>query len=291
MLLEIDAAVFAGDEHLEIADLLKMIIQGRHEWRPDPAVALAAEHFTGTAMPNTPAVAEFVRKKLEESAYPVRESGPGAFGVTTVDAARLARIVRDLGREAVVVVEDQFSDPSFLLAVAGAFGHDWLVRAEERGWLRFAHAGGKDRMDRFVAAERRKFAVVVRVAAVLDSDRSRPGQRTGNHDRAERIRAVDGVTEVHIWEWREVENYVPTRVWEHHIPHQRAKISTLRAMPPEQRGYCEVDKMLSARNRRAKAPSPLMPPEHALTEADFAELGADAVAELRTVLAMISRIV
>jgi hypothetical protein len=208
-------------------------------------------------------------------------------GQPALCGGELHPVVDDLAREAVVVVEDGFSDECFLLAVAAAFGRYRIVAAADckRRWLRFAHAGGKARMFRFVAKERGPFNVVVRVAALLDSDRMIPAQRSPNQDQMTKILAVDGVTEVHMWEWREVENYVPTRVWDDHFSDRSAQIKSIRALPLAQRGYLDIKLKLERR-----MPSPLIPDDLMLTEDDFAELGPDAIAELKALLAMIERI-
>lgn len=282
MLLEVEADAFACDDHLVVYRLFGLGIDGRHRWRLGPAAALAAEDFAASNMPGMRATAEFVRKIAEESANPV----PGGMARVVVTRQELRDTVADLERAAVVVVEDGISDECFVLALARAFGESRVVAAERLGWLRFSHAGGLGRMAVFAAREREQFKMVVRVAALLDSDRSAPRQRTPNHDKLERIKAC-GVSEVHMWQGREVENYVPTRVWDHHFPHKKVEVDRIRATIPAHRAYLDVKVLL--RGRRGM-PSPLIPEELILNESDFAELGADAVDELRTLLAMICRI-
>jgi hypothetical protein len=218
---------------------------------------------------------------VEEAVNPRAANRP-QVSVTTAD---LTDLVSDLGREAVVVVEDSINDECFLLAMAAAFGEHRIVAAEKRRWLRFAHAGGKSRMHQFVARERVPFKIVIRVAALIDSDRRIPQQRTPNHDQIELIRAVDGVTEVHVWGWREIENYVPCRVWDERFPSRSRAVKRLRDLPLQERAVIDVKQELGGSIR-----SPLIPAQVTLTEDDFAELGAEAVAELKSLLAMIHRI-
>jgi hypothetical protein len=291
MLLDIEAAVFAGEDHVPVIRLLDMVAEGRHDWLPSLPDALRADRFVARlteADLRVPALAELVRKSVEEAANP----RPRVHWPVRVTVDDLRSLVEDLGREAVVVVEDSISDECFLLATAVAFGHHHIVYAQKRRWLRFVHAGGKSRMDRFVAKERESFAILIRVAALLDSDRKVPAQRSPNHDQLTKIQSVDGVTEVHMWEWCEVENYVPTRVWDEHFPRKSDEIERIRAMPPEQRGVLDIKHAIGdvRRGRRPQMPSPLIPDHVTLTEDDFAELGPDAVDELKSLLAMIQRI-
>lgn len=310
MLLDIEIAAFDAAHHPSVVRLLEMIAEERHDWRPSPAVATAAERFLAQNLPNYPVLAEMVRKSLEETANPY----PSRAYRVPVDAARLKEIVENLGREAVVVVEDGITEECFLLAAARTLGRTRIVEGRRLEWLRFSHAGGKDRMERFVTREKGRFHIVARVVALLDSDSKIPRQRTRNHRYADNIRST-GV-DVHIWAYAEVENYVPIRVWEHHFPDRATKIRMLLHMRPDQRGHVDIKHGLKksdsdagvaahfadlpaevretwhtglASSRRG-IPSPLIPDGLALAEEDFAELGPEAVTELKDVLAMIEQI-
>jgi len=224
------------------------------------------------------AMRELIDKCVEEAANPAP-----AMPTASVQVHQLADVVADLSRPAVLVVEDGINERTFILALASAFGRRRVVDAVDRGWLRLAHAGGKSRMAQFVAAERQHFRVLVRVAAVLDSDRRQPGEPPpANARQFAEIAAIDGVT-VHMWRWREVENYLPSPVWSHHYPARYDAIQQLSAMIPGQRGFIDTKQIIGK-------PKPLIPHQLRLTEDDFAELGPDAVQELRTVISMIDAI-
>lgn len=312
MLLEIEREVFdTEDEHGPVVGLLQMILQRRHVWRPAVGVADAAERWVAANLPTARAFAELIHQCLVEAANPP----PAGVHPATVPAQRLPEVVNDLRSKARLVVEDEFTEECFLLAAAQAFGRTRIVEARQQRWLEFSHAGGKDRMPQFVTQRRRDFCVLVRVAAVMDSDRRIPRQQTPNHRYAERIRS-QGI-DLHVWCWRELENYVPRQVWELHFPDRDRKIGMLLAMRPDQRGHLdikhglqdqletdsEVAKLFAdlpeavreewrtgfARRRRGM-PAPIVPDGLVLTEQDFAELGPDVVSELRSVLAMIERI-
>ena len=290
MLLDIKTEVFTCADHLPVITLLGLLAECRHDWYPTMVEASRMDQFVeqlGKAELRVPALAEFAGKSLKEAANP-RPSTEGAVPVTAKD---LGQVVADLGREAVLVVEDAISDECFVLALAAAFGYHKIVKAKRRRWLRFAHAGGKSRMHLFVADEREPFTVHIRVAALLDSDRGSSTGDSPNKRQFEKIQAVPGVTEIHMWAWREVENYVPTRVWDEHYPHKGEAVVGIRTMKPVQRGFVDIKhKIGDRRGKSYKMPSPLIPDDLALTEADFAELGQDAVDELRAFLAMILRI-
>lgn len=304
MLLDTELAVFDCADHPPVIRLLDLVSEQRHEWRPTLPVADAAERFVRENAPNTRALVELVQKCLVEAASPA----PAAGTPVRVTAAELRQLVDDLQRPAVVVVEDALTDGDFLLAVARAFGRSRVVTALSRKWLVFAHAGGVGRMRDFVAMHRADFSVLgqLRVAAVLDSDRSIPRQRTRSHDFAEQV-AAQGCA-VHVWELRHVESYVPTVVWLRHFPDQDEKIGMLLTMRPDQRGYIHMKRGLGvpggqhlrdlpapvrqqwSTGLKMPARTPLVPEDLPLSEADFAELGDDVVAELCAVLAMIERI-
>ncbi|MGW3604375.1 hypothetical protein [Micromonospora sp. NPDC005161] len=284
MHLDIKADVFHSGDQLTVAKLLDLAMSGRHRWRPDRAVAESAARFAET-LPFK-AVKTFVEHALVEAFKPTTAEDTSAV----VTAARLKDLVEDLSRPAVLVVEDEITEESFLLAVAEAFGEHAIVQALGAHWLRLSHAGGKDRMVQFVERRRREFSVLIRVAALMDSDRGSAGQRTKNDTYALQIRALDGVSEVHVWHCRELENYVPCRVWEEafvgrEAGERDAKLASLRRMAHETRHYVDVKKHFGG-----SMPKPLIPPDLRLTEEDFDELGPVAVADLRELLAMIRRI-
>jgi hypothetical protein len=290
VLVDIDPAVFDCVNHGPVIKLLDLVAEGRHNWQPSLADAAVAGGFVDQltkAEIRMPALVELMRTTVEQAAYP-RQRQRGAVRVAP---GNLSDLVEDLGRSAVVVVEDSVNDECFVLALAEAFGYHRIVEAERRSWLRFSHAGGKSRMHVFARRERRPFKVRIRVAALLDSDRSAAGQVSDNEQYRQQILALPGVTEVHMWAWREVENYVPCQIWDDHYPHKAATVGQIRVMPPHQRGYVKVKQMVGdRRGTKIKMPRRLIPDHVTLVEADFAELGPDAVAELRAFLAMILRI-
>ncbi|MEV0216964.1 hypothetical protein [Micromonospora sp. NPDC050695] len=285
MHLDIQADVFHSGDQLTVAKLLDLAMTGRHRWRPDRAVAESAARFAET-LPFK-AVKTFVEHALVEAYKPAAQP---ATATAVISSAQLKNLVEDLGRPAVLVVEDEITEECFLLAAAEAFGETDIVQALHNHWLRFSHAGGKDRMVQFVERRRREFSVLIRVAALMDSDRKSAGHRTKNVTYALQIRALDGGSEVHLWHCRELENYVPSRVWEEafmdRAPAERdAKLASLRGMPHDARHYLDVKEHFGG-----KMPKPLIPPQVRLTEQDFDELGPVAVADLRELLAMIRRI-
>jgi hypothetical protein len=285
MLLDIDRGVFVPERvehHTAVWHVLDLVAKGRHEWRPTSRVVMAAEDFLGKVWPKTKVLTELAWKCFEESANPP----PPALATATVTAECLADAVADLTQPAALVVEDGINEESFLLGVARAFGYHRIVEAADRqnGWLRVIHAGGKDRMALFVEGERERFRVLVRVAAVLDSDCDQPGAvAERNRRELEKIQAIDGITEVHMWAWREPENYLPVKVWVDRLPHRAAEAAVVASMGPLERGYVDMKAIVGR-------PRPLIPDQMRLTEEDFAELGPDAVDELKAVLNMISRI-
>jgi hypothetical protein len=285
MLLDVDVAVFDAPDHGPVIDLITLIAKERHDWHPSLPEALRADKFVRklhAAELKVPALAEWSRKAVEEAAHP----RPTGRTPVRLAAAELDRIVPDLAKAAIVVVENRLGDGDFVRRVATAFGEQRIVDALARDWLRFSHGGGCGQMPALAAEERKRFNVLVRVAVLFDSDRTRYGQPSPHERRVQECR-VAGVPEVHVFACRMMENYVPFRVWDEQFPLDAATIARLRAMPPRQRGYVHLKHEFVQSGRM---PSPLIPDTIDLTEADFEELGDETVPDLRALLAMIHRI-
>ncbi|MFI9642534.1 hypothetical protein ACIG87_21155 [Micromonospora sp. NPDC051925] len=278
MHLDVRPEVFVQGDKMTVLKLLEMLMVERHEWRPDGQTVDSAARFADTLPID--GVGVFIEHAFTEAesstAAPVGRQVP-------ITAADLKELVADLSRPAVLVVEDEISEECFLLALAEAFAEQRILHAIKADWLTVGHAGGKDRMPQFVERRRRQFALLVRVAALLDSDRKHAGHRTRNDTYARKIRAIDGV-ELHMWAGREMENYIPCRAWEESLPTRQPKVDALRSKSIEERRYLDVKEHLGS------MPRPLINADTCLTEEDFAELGPDVVAELRELLAMIHRI-
>jgi hypothetical protein len=305
MLLDIQPEVFDTAEHLPVVRLLLLILDGQHEWRPTLPAADAADRFARTKMPNS-ALLEFVQKCLTEA---VSSPGRAKAPAVRVTAEQLQDLVEDLKLPAFVIVEDGLSDRSFILFIARAFGRDFIRLAEGKNWLRFVHAGGADRMPQFAEQERQRFRVLVRVVALLDSDRHVPHQRTPKHDHADAVRGFD--CSVHVWDGKEAENYIPSCVWQQIHPREETKVNMLSRMTPRQRSYLDIKRGLGDTTETDAEVAQLfhdlpdetrrtwraglgrirqIPDSVVVTERDFEELGSDAVEELRKVLDMIERV-
>ncbi|MFF5217621.1 hypothetical protein [Micromonospora sp. NPDC000442] len=282
MRLDIEPEVFTSGDRLSVINLLALAVEGRHEWRPTLPVALSAERF---ADQEVPVLSEFVRKALVEAANPA----PDAPAVATITAAKLKELLADLRRPATLVVENRIADGGFVRAVAAALGDHRVVEALSPGrqWLCFTNGGGSGDIPELAADERAAFTVLVRVAVLFDSDREHADHPGRNQDKVEKC-IQHGVTEVHLLAWRMMENYAPFRIWEHHFAYKMDHVEELRAIEPARRGYLHLKKWFE--QRRCHVPKRVFPADVALGEDDFAELGPEVVAELRTLLAMIHRI-
>ncbi|MBX7265829.1 hypothetical protein KIF24_07160 [Micromonospora sp. Llam7] len=276
--LDIKPEVFIQGDKIAVVKLLELLMHERHEWRPDKTTADSAARFADT-LPFD-GVKVFVEEAFIRATSTVSAPQGRRAPIT---AAELKDLVADLSRPAVLVVEDEISEECFLLALAEAFNEKRIVQAIRADWLTVGHAGGKDRMPLFVERRRRQFAILVRLAALMDSDRKYAGHRTRNDTYAAKIRAIDGV-ELHLWGCREMENYIPCRAWEESLPTRMPKVDALRGKSAEERRYLDVKEHFGA------MPRPLIAEHTCLTEEDFAELGPEVVAELRRLLAMIHRI-
>ncbi|MEU7843362.1 hypothetical protein AB0B39_20680 [Micromonospora sp. NPDC049114] len=290
MLLDIDVEVFAGADHLPVIEVLKQVARGRHDWRPTTADAVRATSFVANmdaVKIRLPALELWAQKEAEAAADRGGSATSSPDGQPVrINSANVTSAAEDLGRPAVLVVENRIGDGGFVQAVAEALGDKRVVHALRKRWLKFCHSGGTGQMAAIAVDECGDFSMIVRVAMLIDSDRSGPAE-LGNHRKVNEARE-GGVPHIHMFTWRMVENYVPFRVWDRHFPYKTAKRKELRAWTPQRRGYEHLKTHFVGKNK--SMPSPLLPTDMRLNEADFHELGPDVVNELRQVLAMIHRI-
>ncbi|WP_405105585.1 hypothetical protein OG559_19055 [Micromonospora sp. NBC_01405] len=289
MLLDIDVEVFDGSDHLPVIEIFKLVARGRHDWLPSKSDAMRAESFVASlyaAKVKAPDLKLWARKTMEAAADRGGSAFPPSGGArpVRVTPANVGPAAEDLGKPAVLVVENRIGDGGFVQAMATALRDERVVHALRKRWLKFCHSGGTGQMAELAVDECRDFSLIVRVAMLIDSDRPDAATPSPNDQKVQKARR-GGVPHVHMLTWRMVENYVPFRVWERHFPYKAAKIKDLREWIPQQRGYRHLK--IHFIGEKGKMPSPLMPDGMALSEADFHELGPDVVAELRQVLAMI----
>jgi len=297
----------------QLYDLLRCFSEGRHEWVTNAVVAVAVQEFLPNHLPQLAGTYAALARKAAVAV----EAWTGTSQATEavrVSRADLADLAEDLCQRAVIVVENQESDGYFLETVAHVLGHQRILTALQRRWVEIGHGGGSDLMKTVMAAGDR-FRRVIRVVAVLDSDRLIPRQRTGSHDKADTLRVMD--IAVHVLDLREAENYVPDRVLAGvgQPAEASARLTVLKQLTPEQRGHYDMkhgftkihkstqavqahEKLFPDLDHQARASlhagfgSDLLRRMHTcrdgLTEHDFAQLGADVVAELRALLATIA---
>lgn len=316
MRVDLAAEAFDAAEALpDLLGLLRCFAEGRHDWVAGPDVINAAERYLTEHAPRLAATSVWLARKGTVAS--VWSGGCDRAALVRVGADDLTDHAADLCRPAVLVVEDHDSDGCFVRVLAEVFCAQRLRHALSQGWVEIAHGGGSSlvKVAESVAGRYRRR---VRAAALLDSDRLVPGQRTGSHRKAERLASVGVV--VHVLELREAENYVPNRVLE--LPDrtgERArKVHLLRRLTPEQRGHFDMKNGFGP----AHGP-PAVPVEQVilfgqldpstlmglrggfgrdllrrfaeagaqLTEADFASLGAGVATELRSLLATLTSVI
>lgn len=315
MRVNLAVEVFSEAEALpDLLNLLRCFAEGRHDWLADPVVIAAAERYLAEHAPQLASTyVELGRKGTVAAAW----SGTiGTRGVR-VGPADLAEHAADLCRPALLIVEDQDSDGCFVRGLARAFQADQVLRALSQGWLEIEHGGGGS-LAKVAQSVVGRYRRLVRVAALLDSDRMTPGQRTNAHEKADRLRLL-GVL-VHVLELREAENYVPNGILRAVGRPRDAsrKLDLLKRLTQHQRGHYDMKIGFGP----VKGP-PLVPDEQAalfgsldmevllglrggfgrdllkrmeddgghLTERDFAGLGLDVLAELRALLSTLANVI
>lgn len=308
-----DGAGAEYDLHALIS-LLRCFVERRHEWVTNSGVV--------------PAVAAFLRDNLSSLADTyvalARDAAVAAIWTGTTQTGDIVRVSRadlddyshDLCQSAVLVVENQKSDGHFVTSIAHAFRSERVRVALERTWLVIENGGGSGTVVPVAREAAKRFRRLIRVSALLDSDRLIPKQRTQNHEKAD-VLAADGIV-VHVLALREAENYAPYRVLGG-IGRQPAASKRLRhfkQLDSDQRAHFDMKKGFT--KPRSRAPEVRAEQrtlfdgldaailvglhhgfgdgilEHmheireSLSERDFAHLGAESVAELRSLLAKLA---
>lgn len=316
MRFEFDPEIFTENGPIpSVIKVMDCVVHGRHDWSADPLTLVAAERYFEIHAPTVgPTYLELGRKGSVAAAW--RPAGTTAL--VRITLSDLADVVEDLCRPAVLVVEDLHSDGCFVRAIAEVFRADHLLKALSSDWLVIRHGGG-ERLGMVAEKDRRLFRREVRVAALLDSDRRRPQERTNAHEKADDLRK-SGIL-VHVLELREAENYVPNRVLSATINRPKAaqrKLNYVKRLSLTQRGHYDMKIGFRQRNGTFAIDGEqkelfngldeeivralgngfgrdlLVMLERqcgSLTEEDFSKLGPGVVAELHELLSMISRVV
>ncbi|WP_431904548.1 hypothetical protein [Micromonospora carbonacea] len=287
--------------------LLRCFPDRRHDWVTDLAVVAAVETYLPKHLPElADTYLALARDAMVQQAW----TGTTQQGdVVRVGRADLADHSADLCRPAVLVVENSSSDGGFLHTVASALRHERVVTALERHWLEVHSAGGSGEVPKVAREHAVRYRRLIRVVALLDSDSLIPGQRTANHDQADKL-AAEKIT-VHVLALREAENYVPHRVLAGigRAKDASRRLTALKRLTPQQRGHLDIKNGLGSRKPSAvekqrelfqdldlavqlglrdgfgdNVLERLAEQRGRVTEQDFAALGDEVVAELRTLL-------
>ncbi|MGW5614549.1 hypothetical protein [Streptomyces sp. NPDC003877] len=232
-----------GDENAELVlKLLAFFREARHEWVISPHDVDAVQTFLQRHVP----VLAQTYLLLAQKASMAQAWAPyaGSRGVVRVAGETLVGDVRDLERQAVLVVENAVYDWQMIEALARLLGCEDIVDAKEGNRLTVYNGGGKDGATRHAVDEAEKFYRTRRVVLVIDSDSFHPADRTDNHEKADAA-ARKGVS-AHVLSFREMENYIPNRVLARQ-PRKPAGISvmakrleSLKRLTPEQRAHFDM---------------------------------------------------
>jgi hypothetical protein len=314
MQLSIGSDVFTDAMSLpHLIGILRCVQDGRHVWIAEETELEAAETYMRAHVPHlADSYVGLAQKGVVELQWIGSIEKPAVISIQADD------LVHDLSRPAVLVVEDQRSDGSFLKGLFDVFGAERLLDALSKGWLEIRHGGGGGSLPAVTLNEVGYFRRQIRVAALLDSDRLLPGEHTDAHHKAALL-ATHGVVS-HVLELREIENYLPNHALAAVRPMRvsRYRLRFLRRLTLEQRGVYDMKSGFGP----ASSP-PSIPPRQAplfsslpretlnglrggfgksvascmtlmatsLTERDFRGLGDLVVTEIKTMLQDIAKII
>lgn len=112
-----------------------------------------------------------------------------------------------VGRPYRILVENGFSDRSFLLSLCARRDREWLEQRISAEWVEIEHCGGKDHLRKLVPEIKQEPSRHLRVSAIFDGDALRPG-RPGNQRLSNTC-----YPEIHhhMLRRRAIENYLPRR--------------------------------------------------------------------------------
>ncbi|WP_157036210.1 hypothetical protein [Streptomonospora alba] len=316
MRVRLCSKLFEADGHSrQIYDLIQEFVRGRHDWVIDPRDAVTAGDYCHRNFGRLgSSAAEFARKASVNQAW----AGSGATQPpVNVTSETLHDDVHDLRQSAYLIVEDRYSDRSFLVAVAHVLDGNDVLRALSTNHLELQHGGGSGRVKDHCAEDLNRFRRTKRVAVLLDSDRLQPGQSTKSHRTADELRQLGAW--VHVLELREAENYVPNKVLAAVTPHKQVgrRIDALKLLSAQQRGYFDMKKGFAGKPQPSTNHgdlysdledttvdvlgsgfgdnlTKLLEREAApgkITASDFESIGKGVVEELRGLLAMLRRII
>jgi hypothetical protein len=316
VLLNMTPDVFDSPASLpHIIGLLGGVQDGRHVWVAGDDELAAAEAYMRTQVPNlADSYISLARKGAVQVQWVGTVERPSAV---TVQSDNLTELAHDLSRPAILVVEDHNSDGSFLITLCKIFGVERPVDALSRGWLEIRHGGGGGSLPSVTMTEIGLFKTQIRVAAMMDSDRLLPGERTDAHDKADMLRKSGAV--VHVLELREIENYIPNRALAAVRPHRTSsnRLKFLKELSSDQRGVYDMKIGFGPASSSPKIPPKQIPifanlsqqtlrglrsgfgknvagcmtqMVGSLTERDFGGISASVVAEIRTLLQNIAGI-
>jgi hypothetical protein len=286
---------------MPILQLVGFTVEGRHDWHPDPDVAMAAVAYLEANLPNEASWREYVLNASKAAAWQASPEWPHI----KVTAENLKPMTEDLGLPAYLVVENGSNDGSFFRAIFSVYAPD-LYMAIQRNWLDIVHAGGTGDLPPVAQSRATKFQHVCRVVVVKDNDTKQ--DVVLDEETADPWPPDEPIR--HVWLRHEVENYLPDAVLVRSThPHAKTLIEQLRTMTPEQQRWIDIKKGVSHGPKHLfddldkhvrhlwnqgfgkTFPRPLVPPDVVLTVEDFRRLGEDVHEELMYLLKKIRRLV
>lgn len=229
----------------KIVRLTELMARPCHRWLIDEAALQAFETYIDSAVfpPQASTFRELGRDAFTQSVAYAPEDARERTVV--IDAENLEVMLGDLGRPAVMVVENVNADGDFVKGLARIFGNKMVITAVDEGWLDIEHGGGSGvRAAAQNAAER--FRMSIRVFVLFDSDRLLPTDEAKCAQAAAALAQV-GVS-VHVLRLREAENYLPNRALaasgrSYRPRDQRslsARIDALTRLQAHQRGHFDM---------------------------------------------------
>lgn len=246
MRVEIPVEILRDRDGSEKAELVLRLIsffrEARHDWALSPSDVDAVYEFCRRHVPTLAQAYLLLAQKASMAHFWAPHSS--SSGTVKITSETLKDDVGDLERSAVLVVENAIYDWQMIEALARILGCSDVVQAKVDNRLDVYNGGGKDGAFRHAIDQIARFSRIRRVVLVVDSDRFHPGETTESHQRAGEMEDRGG--HAHVLRFREMENYIPTRVLARQAKKTSSqagmakRLESLNRLSDEQRAYFDI---------------------------------------------------
>lgn len=255
MILKLDLAILNDGGAFGFLDHLMIIIQsGKHVLQfqtDDLDIVFASDWFNGLGERLQDSTYELLKKSAVNSSF-ISNSELQHRGIYIIKSGfdqpdTIDNAIKIFEENLYIIVEDIENDQLFitrLLEVYKNAGKN-IKRALDRGWCKFSHAGGKTRapavINNHFKARAQPFKP--RLIVIIDSDKRSLEEAYSLETQRVIDLCANKDIDLHIYEKREIENYVPDEVIIKKTPATLSDtVASYCAMTPLQKDFFDLEK-------------------------------------------------